>query len=135
MRQVLAFVMLASIVVPLNACGPSEIDFTPHTTVQSPGGTLEAAIEVAHSKLAFGPATVRIRSRAIGVEEWRTIMTTKLANDGGAIHEQNITSGWRGDETLILCLSGAEQADTQIKVNLVSAVSSEARTQCNKSKP
>lgn len=81
---------LVAFVVFTTACGPSDSDFSEFSTYRSPDGSYYVIIDSAHSKLAFGPETIRVYVVEKDKRVRNYIVTTKIANDGGGISETNV---------------------------------------------
>lgn len=113
-----------------SACGPSDSDFSDYSTFVSPDDKYNVIIDSAHSKLAFGPETIRVFvvGKDKGVRSH--IVTMKIANDGGGISEENVKAIWIQPEILQLCLSGAEQDDSALEINVRSLSHTKENIKC-----
>jgi hypothetical protein len=75
-------------------------------------------IDSAHSVLAFGPETIKVYVVEKDTRVRKHIVTTKIANDGGGISSSNVKAEWMQPEVIKLCLTGVEQEDSVLKINL-----------------
>jgi hypothetical protein len=57
------------------------------------------------------------------------IVTTKISNDGG-ITTENIEAEWKGKNTIKFCMTGVEQEDSVLIINLQEHSYSEAKEKC-----
>ena len=101
-----------------SACGPSDSDFSEFSTYKSPDSQYSVIIDSAHSRLAFGPETIRVYVGTKDKPERKHVITTKIANDGGGISNSNIKANWIHPDVIQLCLSGVEQEDRILEINL-----------------
>ena len=114
-----------------SACGPSDSDFSEFSTFKSPDGKYFVIIDSAHSRLAFGPETIRFYVAAKESRVRNHVVTTKIANDGGGINDSNVKPKWIQSDVIQFCLSGAEQEDTVVEINLRTLSHSEASGNCS----
>lgn len=105
------------IAVFVTACGPSESDFKAFSTYDSPGGSHTIVIDYAHSLFAFGPETIRVFAVRKGSQDRSHVVTTRISNDGG-ITDRNIRAEWKHENLVEFCLSGVEQVDRVLIINL-----------------
>ena len=115
-----------------SGCGTSESDFEEYSRYLSPDNTSTVAILLAPAKLAYGPTSVRIDLIDEESGNLHHILSTKVANDGVPLSDNNISSSWVDVDTLHLCLSGDEQQDEQIEIKLSTASYSSSITECLK---
>ncbi len=115
----------------LSACGPSDSDFEEYSVFRSPAGTYQVAIDLAHSKLAFGPEIIKVYVIDSSNGTRNHIVTTKIANDGGGIDDSNVKASWIQSEIVQLCLSGAEQDDRVLEINVRAGTYSEHKKACS----
>lgn len=120
-----SMVYLLGIVCCISACGPSNSDFTEFSTYKSPGGNHFVIVDSAHSKTAFGPETIRVYVVEKDSRARNHVVTTKIANDGGGISNENIKAEWINSDIIKFCLSGAEQEDSVLKINVRTFLHSE----------
>lgn len=113
------------------ACGPSESDFTEFTTYKSPDGSYFVIIDSAHSKLAFGPETIRMYVVKKDNRERNHIVSTKIANDGGGINDSNVRVQWTQSDVIKFCLSGVEQKDRVLEINVRKLSYTEKEENCS----
>lgn len=111
------FMIIPGIALAAAACRPSDSDFSEFSTHASPDGEATVVVDTAHSKLAYGPETVRIFIVPRGSRARNHVLTTKIANDGG-ITAANITAEWLQPDVIQFCLSGVEQQDKVLKINI-----------------
>jgi len=111
-------------------CGPSAADFELYDTFRSPQNSREVVVQIAYSKLAFGPTTVRFSARDVDSAELVEIVTTRISNDGSNITDENLGAEWVNERTLRLCLRGVEQADSVLEIDVVSGTHSETESPC-----
>ena len=102
----------------LTACGPSESDFTEFSSYDSPDGRYAVIIDSAHSKLAFGPETLRVYVVERENRVRNHVVTTKIANDGGGISDSNLKANWIRSDVIQFCLSGVEQKDSILEIDV-----------------
>ena len=110
-------------------CGPSESDFKEFSSYKSPDGSYTVVIDYAHSRFAYGPETVRVFVNPRGSRARNHIVTTKISNDGG-IAAENIKAVWKGNYIIEFCMSGVEQEDNIITINLQEHSYLEVREKC-----
>jgi len=103
-------------------CGPADSDFVEFDSYSSPDEKYRVVIEIAPAnKLAFSPEAIRIYLVGQDTNERELVATTSLANDGGTITRENIQAEWIDSMTVRFCLSGAEQGDETLVVDVVNA--------------
>jgi len=115
--------------VVFSGCGPSDSDFKEFSTYESPDGKYTVTIDYAHSRLAYGPETIRVFVTPQGSRARNHVVTTKISNDGG-ITAENIRSEWTGRYQIKFCLSGVEQEDSVLEINLLEHSFSEGKEKC-----
>jgi len=108
---------MLGIAVFVTACGPSESDFKEFSTYESPDGGNTIIIDYAHSMFAFGPETIRVFVVRKGDQARSHVVTTKISNDGG-ITDKNIKAEWKQESVVEFCLTGVEQEDSVLIINL-----------------
>ncbi len=80
--------------------------------------------------MAYSPEAIRVYLAGEGAIERQLVATTSLANDGSTITDENIRADWI-DATLVrLCLSGAEQEDEALVIDLDTASVSVESVRC-----
>lgn len=113
------------------ACGPSDSDFVEFDTFHSPDEKHRVVVEMApKSSFAFSPAAIRLYIAEQDKSERYLLATTSLANDGSRITDENIRAEWIDSNTVRLCLSGAEQDDETIVIDVVTASFSIESAKC-----
>ena len=122
------FVLLGTAVV-IAACGPSDSDFKEFSTYESPDGSNTIVVDYAHSIFAFGPETIRVFVIRKGGQDRNHIVTTKVSNDGG-ITAKNIKVEWAQENVIKFCLSGVEQEDSVLVIDLRDLSYSEIEEKC-----
>ena len=122
------FVLLGTAVV-IAACGPSDSDFKEFSTYESPDGSNTIVVDYAHSIFAFGPETIRVFVIRKGGQDRNHIVTTKVSNDGG-ITAKNIKAEWAQENVIKFCLSGVEQEDSILVIDLRDLSYSEIEEKC-----
>ena len=115
----------------LSACGPSDSDFSEFSTSESPDGKFYVIIDSAHSTLAFGPETIRVYVIAKDKRVRNHVVTTKIANDGGGISNSNVKVKWVQVDVIQFCLSGVEQEDNVLEINVRKLSYTEANKNCS----
>ena len=115
----------------LTACGPSDSDFTEFSTYKSPDGSYFVIIDSAHSKLAFGPETIRVHVVEKDKRVRNHVVTTKIANDGGGISNSNVKAKWVHTKVIQFCLSGVEQEDNILEINVQKLSHTEVYKNCS----
>ena len=113
------------------ACGPADSDFTEFSTYKSPDGNFYVIIDAAHSRFAFGPETIKVYVARKDMRVRNHIVTTRIANDGGGIREENVKARWLEPEVIHFCLSGAEQSDRVFEINVRSLLHTEESMECS----
>ncbi len=126
----LSFVL--AIIFGMAACAPADKDFTEFASYPSPRGSQTVIVDTARNRLPFGPEIIRIYVNPSGSQAKNHVLTTKVANDGGGISDDNIQIEWLGEDRIQLCLSGDEQQDTLIEINLLNLQFSEMLQPCHK---
>jgi hypothetical protein len=127
--RLIAFVLGTALFA--SACGPSDSDFSEFSTFASPDGKYYVIIDSAHSKLAFGPETIRVYVVAKDKRVRNHVTTTKIANDGGGSNETNVKSKWIQPDVIQFCLSGVEQEDIVLEINMRTLSHSEVKGNCS----
>ena len=122
---------LVVITLFLTACGPSDSDFTEFSTYKSPDGSYFVIIDSAHSKLAFGPETIRVHVVEKDKRVRNHVVTTKIANDGGGINNSNVKAKWVHTKVIQFCLSGVEQEDNILEINVQKLSHTEVYKNCS----
>ena len=118
-------------VLAVTACGPSDADFREFASYPSPRGSLNVIVDSAHSPLPFGPETIRIYVNPGGSQARNHVLTTKIANDGGGVSSTNVQVKWLAEDKIQFCLSGDEQQDKIIEINLLNLRFSEVSQPCS----
>lgn len=113
------------------ACGPSDSDFTEFSTYKSPDGSYFVIIDSAHSKLAFGPKTIKVYVVEKDKRVRNHVVTTKIANDGGSISDSNVKAKWIQADVIQFCLSGVEQEDNILEINVRKLLHTEENINCS----
>ena len=113
------------------ACGPSDSDFTEFSTYKSPDGGYFVIIDSAHSKLAFGPETIKVHVVEKDRRVRNHVVTAKIANDGGGISDSNVKAKWIKADVIQLCLSGVEQEDNILEINVRKLSYTEVKNNCS----
>ena len=121
--------MALGIAVVTAGCGPSDSEFIEFSTYESPDGDYTVVVDYAHSMFAFGPETVRVFVTPRGSRARNHIVTTKISNDGG-ITADNIRAEWKDKNTIEFCMSGVEQEDSVLTINLPEHRYSEVEKKC-----
>jgi len=116
----------------ITGCGPSDADFMEFSTYESPDGNFTVVVDYAHSRFAFGPETIRVFVTPKGSRARNHIVTTKISNDGG-ITAENIEAEWKEKNKIRFCLSGVEQEDSVLVINLQEHSYSEVKEKCTSS--
>lgn len=114
----------------LTACGPSESDFTAFSSYASPDGRYAVIIDSAHSRLAFGPETIRVYVVEKETRVRNHIVTMKIANDGGGIGDANVKANWIRSDLIQFCLSGVEQRDSILEIDVRQRVHRKFEKRC-----
>ena len=114
----------------LIGCDLSNADFSVFSTIQDQSGQDKVIIESAHSVLAYGPETIRVYVRNPNTGTRELVVTTKIANDGAGISTENIRSEWKNSRILSFCLSGVEQEDRILGINVETLFYSETIERC-----
>jgi hypothetical protein len=127
--RLIAFVLGTALFA--SACGPSDSDFSEFSTFVSPDDKYYVIIDSAHSTLAFGPETIRVYVVAKDTRVRNHVVTTKIANDGGGINDSNVKPKWIRADVIQICLSGVEQEDSVLKINLQTLSHSENKGNCS----
>lgn len=126
--------LITSLVVIMlfsTACGPSDSDFTEFSTYKSPDGSYFVIIDSARSKLAFGPETIRVHVVKKDKRVRNHVVTTKIANDGGGISDSNVKAKWVQADVIQFCLSGVEQEDNILEINVRKMSHTEENINCS----
>ena len=113
----------------ITGCGPSDSDFKEFSTYESPDGNYTVVVDYAHSRFAFGPETIRVFVTPKGSRARNHIVTTKISNDGG-ITADNIKAEWKEKYIIKFCMTGVEQEDSVLVINLQEHSYSEVKKMC-----
>lgn len=122
---------LVAVTIFSTACGPSDSDFTEFSTYKSPDGRYFVIIDSAHSKLAFGPETIRVHVVEKDKKVRSHVVTTKIANDGGGISDSNVKAKWLQADVIQFCLSGVEQEANILEINVRKLSHTEVNKNCS----
>jgi len=123
--------VLFGVFLSVTACGPSDSDFTEFDTFYSPDEKHRVVVEMApKNSFAFSPETIRFQLAEQGTSERYLLGTTSLANDGSRIMAENIRATWIDSKTVRICLSGAEQDDEAIVIDVLTASFSVESAKC-----
>lgn len=123
--------VLGGVLLSVAACGPSDSDYAEFDTFHSPDEKHRVIVEMApKNSLAFSPEAIRLYLAGQGTSERYLLGTTSLANDGSRITDKNIKAEWIDSKTVRLCLSGAEQDDEAIVIDVVTASFSVESAKC-----
>ena len=124
-------VVLCGALLSVTACGPSDSDFAEFDTFHSPDQKHRVVVEMApENSLAFSPEAIRLYLVEQDTSERYLLGTTSLANDGSKVTNENIRSEWIDSKTVRICLSGAEQDDEAIVIDVVTASISVESARC-----
>ena len=122
---------LAAITLLSTACAPSDADFREFATYASPDGAYRVVVLAANSKLAFGPHTLKVYSVEQDNGNRVHVVTTSLANDGSRLDGSNVSVSWIRPQVIRFCLSGAEQKDTVLEIDLRTRSQDEYEQACS----
>ena len=123
--------ILALVLLGAAGCGPSDADFSEFASFNSPDMKYRVTVETAPKNgFAYSPEAVRVYLGERGVSDRKLVATASLANDGGAITDENIQTKWLDSQTVRLCLSGAEQDDEVLVINVRTASFTAESTEC-----
>lgn len=123
-------ILIPWIVGSIESCGATDADFVEFSRYESPDKTWTVEIDSAHSVLAYGPETIRVFV-SDGRNRTRVhVVTTKIANDGTGISDENIRAEWVDRENTRFCLTGVEQRDRVLKINTRTRVHIEQDEKC-----
>jgi hypothetical protein len=128
--SVRSMVFILGATLASTACGPSDSDFTEFSTYKSPNGKYYVVVDSAHGVLAYGPETVRVSVIAQNHRVKNHVVTTKIANDGGGISDANVKVKWVQPDIVKFCLTGVEQADSVLEINLATLAHTEGQENC-----
>lgn len=110
---------LGSVLLSVAACGPSDSDFAEFDTFRSPDQKHRVVVETApKNSMAFASEVIRLYLVGQDTNERYLLTTTTLANDGSGLIDENIQAEWVDSRTVRLCLSGAEQEDEAIVIDV-----------------
>ena len=123
--------VVLGLVLSTSACGPSTSDFSEYSTFESPDGKHTVVIDSAHSRLAFGPETIRVYVVAKDTGERNHIVTTTISNDGAGISDANVKATWIQTDVIQFCLSGVEQEDAILEIDIRKLSHTEASKNCS----
>ena len=88
-------------------------------------------VESAHSRFAFGPETIKVYAVEKEKRTRKHIVTTRISNDGGGIRDANIRTQWLQPHIIRFCLSGVEQNDIILEINLRTNSHNEVEKPCS----
>ena len=124
-------ILVPVITVLITGCGPSDSDFMEFSSYESPDGNYTVVVDYAHSSFAFGPETIRVFVTPKASKARNHIVTTKISNDGG-ITAENIKAEWVQSDIIKFCMTGVEQDDRVLEINLQTFSYSEVNDSCVK---
>lgn len=112
--------VIIGVLLGVAACGPSDSDFVEFGSFHSPDDKHRVVVEMApKNKFAFSPEAVRLYLAREDTSERYLLTTVSLSNDGSRITDENISARWIDSGTVRICLSGAEQDDEAIVIDVV----------------
>ena len=111
-------------------CSPSDENYRVYATLPNPVNNRLVTIEKAQSVLAYGPETIRVYVKQLNASERVHRVTTKISNDGGEVSDENIQLTWKGEYRLSLCLSGDEQDDKLLEIDVEEKSFTETTMKC-----
>jgi hypothetical protein len=59
------------------------------------------------------------------------VVTTKISNDGGGVSRSNLEVEWVRSDIIKFCLTGAEQEDSILEINVQTLAYSERKKNCS----
>ena len=131
LKRVIVTAALVIELLSIAACGPSDSDFVEFDTFDAPDEQHRIVIEIApENSFAYSPEAIRFYLARQDTSERHLLATTNLANDGSKLTDENIRAEWVDSRTLKICLSGAEQHDQAVVIDVVTASFSIASAKC-----
>ena len=130
--RVFIAVLLTGIMLSIIGCGPSESEFTSFGSYQSPDKAHTLELDIARGRTVYSPVTLRVNLHATDSEDPKYMAKTKIAHDGGEITGSNIQVSWIRPDTVQLCLSGVEQEDQVLEIDVVKQSHRLLATDCSK---
>ena len=125
-RQLLA-IMLATLIV---GCDTAELNFKRYGMYQSLAHDKVVVVELAEPLSSHAPSAVRISLVTGAAETAEQVLITEIANNGGAISSENVRAEWLGTDTFSICLSGTDQEDEKVEINVIKNSHSTSRVTC-----
>ena len=118
---------VASLCAAFSACGSGEKDFRVIESIESQSQSI--IFEYAPSRLAFGPADVRVSIEENGDTFVR--YEGQISNDGGDITLDNLRPNTSKTGHLWLCLNGVEQSDVVVRIDFAARLVVEEERHCS----
>jgi hypothetical protein len=96
----------------------AETDYEQFTVLDSSDGNHSLIIEIGNPGLPYGPHSVAVKVINISSSEVITARNVRLANDGMIIDSSNISAHWIDIDKAGVCISGDEQTDNYLLINI-----------------
>jgi hypothetical protein len=124
--------VVLALAICATACGPSDADFSELAAYESPDGARTVIVHSAHSVMAYGPEVIRVYVSDGDRRERTHVVTTKIANDGVGISRENLGVEWVRSDVVKFCLTGVEQEDRILEINIETFSNREWLEKCSK---
>jgi len=111
---------------------PSDSDFSEFSAYEAPNGERTVVVDSAHSVLAYGAETIRVYVSGTDTGARTHVVTTKIANDGSDITSENVRAEWIHTDVLSLCLTGMEQDDRILEIDVRMLSYAERTQKCSR---
>ena len=108
----------------------SDVTFTELQRLVSPDNAHVLTIRLASPSLPYGSHLVEALISRAADQEVLVNERFRLANDGSAVTLRNVESRWLDDDSVALCLRGAEQPDSRVTLRLSTALVSSSIRYC-----
>lgn len=108
----------------------TEIEYEQFTVLDSSDGNHSLIIEIGNPSLPYGPHSVAVKVINLSSSEVITAKNVRLANDGMAIDSSNISAHWIDIVKAGVCISGDEQTDNYLLINIQNQTIREKQEKC-----
>jgi hypothetical protein len=108
----------------------AETEYEQFTVLDSSDGNHSLIIEIGNPGLPYGPHSVAVKVINISSSEVITAKNVRLANDGMTIDSGNISAHWIDIDKAGVCISGDEQRDNYLLINIQNQTVREKQGKC-----
>lgn len=111
-------------------CTPGEAEFTEYGRYPSADNSHTVVLTAAPGALAYAPTHLKFWVLRAGSSERELITMAKISNDGVPVDDSNVRAKWISVNKLRFCLSGDEQADEIVIINLEAGSAEKQAASC-----